>query len=136
MDSSKESHVARVALSDGDTEEMLVTAVGFNLYRLEESSLFGEVKYHDIIEAGPESDGTLRLIRVVASSGLKTACWVVTAGLLDSPGLKPLLEKVMAAGGNWERTFGGVLMLHLPRAKAAAIVDEFNTFLTNVSSSR
>ena len=135
MNSPKESRIARVALSDSDTEELLVTAVGFNLYRLEESSILGEVKYHDIIETELETDGTLRLVQVAASSGLITVSWVVTEAQFDSTNLKLLLDKVITAEGNWERSLGGLLMLHLPPAKAAAIVGEFNAFFGDVAGS-
>ncbi len=135
MDLPKQPYITRVSLSDGDSEELLVTEVDFNLYRLEESSLFGEVNYHDIIETELESDGTLRLLRVVASSGLKTVGWIAADAQLNSPGLKLLLDKVMNVGGNWERTFGGVLTIHLPPATADAIIGEFNSFFCNAAGS-
>ncbi|PYV21447.1 MAG: hypothetical protein DMG24_19465, partial [Acidobacteria bacterium] len=84
--------------------------------------------YHDIIEAEPQTDGTLRFLRVRTRSGLKTVCWVLSRTAAESPALFPLLDKVIAVGGYWERIFGGVLLLHLPPAEHDHIIDEFNSF--------
>src|ERR1017187_5616775 len=63
MGSTPGSRITHVEYANGDCEELLVTPVGPNLYRLEESTLFGEPKYHDVIEAETLSEGRLRFIR-------------------------------------------------------------------------
>jgi hypothetical protein len=118
----------QIALSEGDCEELLVTLVGPNLYRLEESSLLGEVMYHDVIEAEARTDGSLRLLRVVKPSGLKTASWILIESLFEASALTALLDKVVALGGNWEKTFGGMLTVHIPSAQESSIMGEFNAF--------
>lgn len=132
MGHGEQPRAALIAFGDGDTEELLVTPVGRNLYRLEESSLLGEVQYHDVIETETLPDGGLRLVRVAAPSGLKAASWVVPENVFESPVLKGLLDRVMAVGGNWERTFGGVLTLHLPPVEEASIVHDVKGFFSTL----
>lgn len=130
MSQADNARVFHISLAEGDTEELVATPAGLNLYRLEESSLFGEVQYHDIIEAETLPDGGLRLVRVAATSGLETVSWILPEGLFNSPVLRGLLAKVLAVGGNWERTFGAVLTLHVPPLEAASIVHD----LRNISA--
>jgi hypothetical protein len=40
----------------------------------------------------------------------------------------------MAVGGNWERIFGGVLLLHLPPAEYDLLVGEFNNLFNQLPS--
>jgi hypothetical protein len=67
----------RMSFQDGDSETLLVTPLGPNLYRIEESSVLGEVSYHDVIEADLQTDGTVRFLRVVTPSGLTTVSWIL-----------------------------------------------------------
>ena len=133
MTSGKQHCEVRVAFHCG-SEGLLVTPMGPNLYRMEESSILklGEVSYHDVIEAEPQTDGTLRFVRVLTPSGLKTLCWVLSQTAAESPGLSALLDKVIAAGGYWERIFGGVLLLHLPPAEHDHLIDGFNSFFNQL----
>ena len=108
-------------------ETLLVTLVGENLYRVEKSSVCGEVSYHDVIETEPQGDGGVRFLRVVAPSELKTTSWVISQALAESPSLSTVLDRVMAVGGNWERMFDGCLIVHLPPADNDALVREFNS---------
>jgi hypothetical protein len=132
MNSTAPPRATQIALSEGDREELLITPISHNLYRLEESSLLGEVMYHDVIEAETQTDGSLRLVRVVTPSGLKTASWILAESLFESPALTALLDKVVVLGGNWERTFGGMLMVHVPSAEESSIVSEFNALFSKL----
>jgi len=71
MGSAEQPRLTRISLDDDSIEELLMMRVGPDLYRLEESSVFGEVQYHDIVEAETQTDGTLRFLRVATPSGLK-----------------------------------------------------------------
>lgn len=133
MDFIKQSRVARISLANGDTEELLVTPIGTNLYQLEESSLFGEVQYHDVIVTETQDNGVLQLLQIAKSSGLKTASWILPETAFESPTLKALLDRVMAVGGNWERAFGGMLTLHLPPLEVPSIVNEVKVFVQVLS---
>lgn len=104
----------RVFFQNGDCESLLVSPVGANLYRSEQTSLLGEMCYFDTIEAETQSDGTLRMLRVAARSGLKTFSCFLSLAQFESPELAAFLHGVAAAGGLWERVFGGGLILHLP----------------------
>jgi hypothetical protein len=115
----------RITFQD-DSETLLVTPTGPNLYRMEESSALGEVSYHDIIETEPHGDGGVRFLRVVTPSELKTTSWMIPQIVAESPSLSTLLDRVMAVGGNWERIFGGCLIVHLTPAEHDALIPEFN----------
>ena len=60
---------------------------------------------------------------------------VLPQTLIESPALSPLLDKVMAVGGHWERIYGGILLLHLPPAEHQSIADEFNGLFNRLSGS-
>jgi hypothetical protein len=107
---------------DHDFETLFVTPLGGNLYRMEESSLLEPTRYDDVIEAELQSDGSLRFLQVVTPSSLITECYFAS----DSPSLPPFLDKVVLAGGNWERVFGGILFLHLPPSEHDRLMTEFN----------
>ena len=124
----------QISFPDSD-ETLLVTPIGPNLYRMEESTVLGEASYHDVIETELQSDGTTRFLRVFAPSGLVTMSVVVSLPRLESSAMSSLLERVMAVGGNWERKFGGVLILHLPPQERDPIVGAFNDLFTNNHSS-
>ena len=115
----------RLLYEGGDSESALVTPLGANRYRLEENLLLGEATYHDILEAEAQADGTLRYLRVAEPSGLKTESWILSKTLIESPDLTKLLERVDAAGGRWERVYGGVLIVSVPPT-SAGIFDEIN----------
>jgi hypothetical protein len=63
MKSDEQPCQAQISFQDGDSEGLLVTRVGPNLYRMEESAVLGEASYHDVIEAEGQPDGTLRFLR-------------------------------------------------------------------------
>jgi hypothetical protein len=107
---------------DRDYETLFVTPLGGNLYRMEESSLLEHTRYDDVIEAELQSDGNLRFLQVVTPSSLITECYLFS----DSPSLSAFLDKVVLAGGNWERIFGGILFLHLPPSEHDRLMTEFN----------
>ena len=108
--------------------------MGPNLYRMEESAIVGDVFYHDVIETELQTDGTVRFLRVFTPSGLTKECWILSQLARESPALPPLLERVMAVGGNWERIFGGVLTLHLPPQERDPIVNAFNDLFNKLGS--
>jgi hypothetical protein len=113
-------------------EELLVMPSEPSMYRLEEIAVFGGVNYHDIVEAKPQHDGTLRFIRVLAPCELKTECWGLRDSDFESPALTAFLEKVLTVGGNWERKFGGLLFLHLPSTEHDLIVRELKDLVNQL----
>lgn len=110
----------RIWFDNGDSEELLVTVVGCDLYRVEETSLFGDANYGDVIRASRRSDGGLLLLGIESRSDLVTQSWILSKDVLDSPECDLLLKDIMADGGNWERAFGGVLLVHTSASSAVA----------------
>ena len=100
--------------ANGDSENLLVSQVGADLFRLEESSFLGEGYYHDVIRALVRSDGALDVQEIVSRSGLTTLEWILSKDVIESTELRSVLDWVMNIGGGWERAFSGVLLLHLP----------------------
>lgn len=111
-----EKQTLEILYADGSSEGLLVSPIGPNLYRLEESSLLGEASFGDVIEAEPTQEGGLLFKCVAASSEMTTVNCVLTSEQMNAPGLQPLLDRIMSLGGNWERAFDGLLMIHLPKS--------------------
>lgn len=132
--SAEQEHEVQMIYQNGDSEGLLVTLVGRNLYRLESSSFFDEAHYHDVVEAEPQPNGTLRFIRLVTPSGLKTMSCILPRFQTESPKLTLFLDEVMAVGGHWERIFGGVLILSLPPAEHDRIVAKLENLFREVQS--
>jgi len=98
---------------DGFTEKLLVHHLGGNLYRAEESSVLGVVQWKDEFEV-ERIEERYRLVRITRRSGMQTSSFMIPLVVAESAELKLLLEKVVAAGGNGERIFGGCLLIHVP----------------------
>lgn len=105
-----------VTFPNGVTEGIQLVQVHGNHYRLESSSLFGEpnIFYFDVIEIEPTGQNSGVFRRIVQRSGFVVLDRLLPRAIAESPLLPGLLEKVMQLGGNWERFFGGVLLVHLP----------------------
>jgi hypothetical protein len=95
-------------------ETLRVSPVGPNCYRLEDSSFVGDVFYGDVIELVHQSDTTNAFVRVASRSGLEVRTAILTPAMLHAPGLQSFLDRIVALGGNWERAFGGFLIIHTP----------------------
>ena len=96
------------------SETLRVVPLGEDRYRLEDSSFVADLFYGDVVEVARQPDGSSVFTRLVSRSGLKIASALLSAVTQDSPELRVVLERVMALGGNWERAFGGFLIVHLP----------------------
>lgn len=105
---------SRITFDNGDIEDLLLTPLGDNLYRVEESSLLGECMYRDVVKAKPLDDGTLQFLSVEARSGLTVQSWILSESVIAAPQFQAILNDVMAIGGNWEQAFGGLLLIHTP----------------------
>jgi hypothetical protein len=122
---------AKISFTLNGEEDLFVLPLGGNMYRLEESPMLAEARYHDIIEAETLCDGTLRFVRIATPSTLKTMSCTLPDAEFESPALSAVLDRVMAVGGNWERVFGGVLLLHVPAAEEAAVLDQLKGVTKN-----
>jgi hypothetical protein len=113
----------RFWFENGDSEDLLVTSLGGDLYRLEQSSFIGDAMYGDVVRARRREDGVLLFLGIEAHSDLVSQSWVLSRAILDSPECSSVLDDVLASGGNWERAFGGVLLIHVPEARAQEFAD-------------
>ena len=92
-----------------------VSCLGENRYRLEEAPLLADsVFYGDVIEAEPQSDGSLTFIRVLEPSGMRHYDYLLPSAVFESKGFEALLVKIDAAGGYWTQAFGGFFLVSLP----------------------
>jgi hypothetical protein len=110
-----------IIYQNGDSESLIVSSVGPDLFRLEESSLLTDARFHDIIRASPKNDGSLNFQSVVSKSGLYTEERILSKTLIESEQGQTLLDWVMSVGGMWEQVFGGMLLLHVPPQFAEAL---------------
>lgn len=90
----------RVRFAGGDSEDLLLTPVGDDLYRLEESSLLREARYMDVIRASRLDDGGLLFLGVETPSDLVHQEWLLSKEIINAPAFRSILERVMEFGGN------------------------------------
>lgn len=94
-------------------EPLLVTSLGNGLWVLEESPVFSdEVSYHDTIELEALPNRDLRFLRLVVPSGLRHLRTTISQSFIDSPEWARLQQRIHDVGGQWERVFGGMLIVH------------------------
>ena len=110
--------------ANGDSEQLALTCVGTELYRLEESSFVGDAVFGDTIRAVKSEDGSLLFKEIAEHSELITQSLILSAEFLQTERMRSILEKVMSAGGMWEQAFGGLLIIHAPQQVATAALDE------------
>ena len=113
-----------IRYASGDSERLMLTEVGPDLYRLEESSFAGDAVYGDTIRANRSANGDLTFHGIVERSPLVTQRWILSADVLATERIRRILTKVTDAGGMWEQAFGGLLMIHAPENISKAIFDE------------
>jgi hypothetical protein len=115
-----------VDFADGITEQLSLTPLGTGHYRAEQSSSADDsVNFGDIIAAEPTANGGLRFLSVLQKSQYTTLRWLISKRAAESAGLTAFLEQVTEVGGLWERTMGGVLILHLPQTPTFDAEREF-----------
>jgi hypothetical protein len=114
-----ESENPRTALTEreirtatGDSETLLLTPVGENLFRIEESSFVTDAVYRDVIRVTETQDGALLFVEIAERSPLVTNSWILSQDLIQSDAVQAVLKRIMEQGGNWEQVFGGGLIVH------------------------
>lgn len=139
MDPEREFHTVEVDLQ-WDDEAMdrgfLVTPLGNDRYRVEVDPMGCMIAdeprelrklplYGDVIEAKAAGPNTLRFVKVVERSRLRRREYILSQAHIDSPELERVLAKVMGLGGYWERVFGGVLIVYLPKSSTYDMWEDF-----------
>ena len=108
------------------TKSVIVTPLDDGRFRLEVdplSCLIAESdedlkelpNFGDIIEASTVEPGTIRFRRVVERAPLKRFQFLINKDLIESPSFGELCSTIEAHDGHWERVFGGVLIVYLPK---------------------
>jgi len=124
--------VYAVRFADGITEELSLTPLASGTYRLEESALIHDpINLGDIIAAESISEDEIEFVGVPQKSPYETLRWLIAKNLTESEGLPRFLERVVEAGGLWERALGGLLILHIPRASEFDAEREFKLQMGN-----
>lgn len=107
---------AKVTFGDVTIDDLLVSSLGENRYRLEEAPLLADsVFYGDIIEAEDRSNNSLLFTKVLEPSGMRHYDYILSRTVFESKQFEALLEKIDEAGGRWTQAFGGVFLVSLPQ---------------------
>jgi hypothetical protein len=118
------------------TERLMITPLGHNLYRMEETALSEEpIFYHDTIEASWSLGRGLCFRRVVEKSGLRVFRFLLSKEVIEANAFQVFLQRVSAHDGHWEQIFGGILIVHLPRGSACQPKSEIRAVLRSLSHS-
>ena len=98
------------------TAHLLMTPLGRNEYRLEETAVLLEetLFFHDVIRAKKWIGRGLQFQRLVNKSGLQVYDFLLSQELAGSEEIQALLRRVTSGGGHWETVFSGILFVYLP----------------------
>ena len=113
-----------IRTATGDSERLLLTPVGDNLFRVEESSFVTDAVYRDVIKATETQDGALLFLEIAERSPLVTNSCILSQELIQSDALQSVLKQIMDQGGNWEQVFGGGLIVHTSPTTAKEIEEQ------------
>ena len=113
-------------LPSGAAGPALVTPLGNDQYRIEGDTLCFFVaedprewrraaRCGDVVEARAIDDHTLGFVKVVTRARLRRLQFLITPAVAQSSRLERVLARVMELGGYWDRVFGGIVTIHLPR---------------------
>jgi hypothetical protein len=102
--------------AEDTTVDVSVEALGQGRYRLTNFPIGAcRLRFGDVIEARLLPDGVLEYVRRVERTPFKIYSYIVSSKAVESETLRRLLDKVLDLGGHWERVFGGVLLIALPK---------------------
>ena len=124
----------RIRYENGNSEDLALTRVGPDLYRLNESSFVGDAVFADVIHVQQLPDGTFHFLGIAERSPLVTQSWILSEQVISSASIRAILANITGLGGNWEQAFGGLLMIHVPPDSACRIFDEITATVKLVDS--
>jgi len=121
----EESRVARIIFDGVEEEGLLVTPLGANLYRLEETPIPLDRDFEtadadlqlwrgDTIEAEVLESGALRYRTTAAKTPWRHFSWILASDVIDSGAFAAFTDVVERNRGIWERIMGGYFIVHLP----------------------
>ena len=100
----------------GVSLHILVTPIGENMYRLEESILLADEE----LECGDIISGTIEAGRLTISARIRKTPLVryeflLSKAIVGSKDLDVLKDQIIEYGGMWEQIAGGMFVVHLPK---------------------
>ncbi len=129
-DAHSEKVRLRLQDNDGREEFLLVTPLGEDLYRLEESPAFAySVSLHDVVRAITGSEGGLDFAGVAERSGNRTMRVIFAKFSIDSKQARPILKRLRKLGCHCDNSQASVLSVTLP---SAVKLDEVTEYLKSL----
>ena len=114
----KESVIRDISIesSKGVIEKIGAEQVSDDSYMLVENPLFSfRINYGTVVKALPNDKGELILVRIVKASKYKTRKFLLSSYAKDCDFSKSIGDPIIAAGGTWEVTMGGIAFIHIPK---------------------
>jgi hypothetical protein len=124
-----DNSAVKVLLQEGDNVETLwADPVGLHLYRLDNSPFWAYgVSWRDVVEAQPDSDGMLRMTRVVEKSGHRTVRVILERRADESPEAQAVLDGVVTLGATYEGMNPRYLAIDIPPSVDLHVVAHYLT---------
>lgn len=109
-------------------EELEVCLLPGSRLRLRETPVLASqaVYLGDIIDTTLLADGSHRFERVLVPAPFNHYSWFISREVAASNQLNSFFEAVKSSGGAWEKIFGGVLHLHIPKGSAFDVEGEMS----------
>jgi hypothetical protein len=100
---------------DEYVETLWADPVGTDRYRLDNCPFYAYgVSWRDVVEARPDPDGMLRMVRVVEKSGHRTVRVIFDPGADEDPAAQAVLDGVLARGCSYEGMNPRYVVIDLP----------------------
>jgi hypothetical protein len=110
-----EKQVKVLLQEDENIETLWADSVGPNLYRLDNCPFWAYgVSWLDVVEARPDPDGMLRMVRVVEKSGHRTVRVIFDPGVDEEPAGQAVLDGAVALGCSYEGMNPRYIVIDLP----------------------
>jgi hypothetical protein len=124
-----EAAMVKVLLQEEDRVETLwAVPVGSGLYRLDNSPFWAYgVSWNDVVEARPDSDGMLRMERVVEKAGHRTIRVLLPRDEIDEAQARALLNRLKEFGASYEGLNPAYIAVDIPPAVELSTITHFLT---------
>ena len=106
-----------VVFTPSSTEDVEVTPVGGNLFRLDWNPGPGndtDLEFGDVFEADSKPDGSLEVIRLAQKSGWRNYSWIFGIRVLEYKTFHCFRRQIEAEGGHWDVIMAGIVAFNLP----------------------
>jgi hypothetical protein len=120
---ASDNPTAKIALRgpDGEVETLWAFDLGGDHYRLDNTPWYAYgISWQDVLEARPDQDGQLQLVKVVSKSGNRTVR--VTA---EEPFKDEWLEKIVSLGASYEGASRRYIGINIPQGLNLGVITSF-----------